>query len=138
MTLDGTDFMIYDVKPFDSSWYSHKFKGAGMRYEIGLSINTGDIVWFGGGYKAGHFNDLSMARSDFVSYLWKDKKVLGDKGYNDSRYFIYLKYETSNITKATLKSIMTWHKNINARVNIFDCMRQLFRHGWENITFVLT
>ncbi len=38
MTLDGTDFRIWEPKhqsfPYDKGYYAHKFKKAGLRYEI--------------------------------------------------------------------------------------------------------
>lgn len=48
VSLDGTDFRIqepYHPDGIDPSYYSHKFKAAGLRYEVGLNIRTGDIVW---------------------------------------------------------------------------------------------
>ena len=37
---DGTDFSIYEPSPFQQIWYSHKFKGPGIRYEVGVTIET--------------------------------------------------------------------------------------------------
>ncbi len=51
-SLDGTDFKCTEKEDFPENrrWYSHKFNGPGLRYEIALSIKTGDIVWaYGGG-----------------------------------------------------------------------------------------
>ena len=40
----GTDFeMIYEPSRFDRKWFSHKFHGPGLRYEVGLSIFTGEV-----------------------------------------------------------------------------------------------
>ena len=30
---------------FTKFWFSHKFKGLGLHYEVGLSIRMGMIVW---------------------------------------------------------------------------------------------
>lgn len=43
MPVDGTDFRIEEPKPFSSGWYSHKFNGPGVRYEVGLAIQRGYI-----------------------------------------------------------------------------------------------
>ena len=37
-SVDGTDFRIQDPVPFSEKWYSYKFKGPGLRYEVGLSV----------------------------------------------------------------------------------------------------
>ena len=46
VTLDGTDFSTYDEKPFDKNWYSFKLNRAGIRYEVGICIQTAYIVFF--------------------------------------------------------------------------------------------
>ena len=36
ISLDGTDFRIPEPTVFDPKWFSHKFNGPGLRYEIAL------------------------------------------------------------------------------------------------------
>lgn len=48
VSVDGTDFRIYERHPFWSGWFSHKFKGPGVRYEVAVCIKTGDVVWING------------------------------------------------------------------------------------------
>ena len=43
ISVDGTDCRIYEPEPFDTKWYSHKFNGPGLRYEIGVCIVSGNI-----------------------------------------------------------------------------------------------
>lgn len=129
VSLDGTDFSIYDKKPFDSKWYSFKLNRAGIRYEVGICIATGFIVWFFGGYKAGKFNDLQLAREEFTSMLLPGEKAIADKGYNDSRYFVNPR--TLFLNRRQMKNIMARHENVNQRIKSFQCMRQMFRHGWK-------
>ena len=44
ISVDGTDFKIKEPTPFSPMWCSHKFKGAGLHYEVGVCILTGEIV----------------------------------------------------------------------------------------------
>ena len=88
VSLDGTDFSIYDQKPFDKKWFSFKLNRAGIRYEVGICISSGEIVWFNGGYKAGFYNDLELARLEFTSELLPGKRAVADKGYSDARFFV--------------------------------------------------
>jgi len=69
VSIDGTDFRIMEQKEFDRKWYSHKFQGPGLRYEIGLCIRTGFIVWVYGGRPCGQCSDLKLARDAFVGQL---------------------------------------------------------------------
>jgi hypothetical protein len=39
--VDGTDFRINEPTDFSTKWFSHKFKGPGLRYEVAISIKGG-------------------------------------------------------------------------------------------------
>jgi hypothetical protein len=57
VSVDGVDCRIPDVKKWDpvkkkmvmnKKLFSHKFKGAGLRFEVGICLLTSDIVWIHG------------------------------------------------------------------------------------------
>ena len=81
VSIYGTDCMITERKPYSKRYFSYKFNGPGLKYEIGLSIKTGRIVWVNGGIPCGLANDLSLARSKFVKKLLPGEKAIADKGY---------------------------------------------------------
>ena len=64
ISVDGTDFHIYEPTPFNRKWYSHKFKGPGVRYEIRRCIQTGDIVWVNGPFPCGAYPDRKIATQE--------------------------------------------------------------------------
>jgi len=78
VTLDGTDFRIYEQTPFDPKWKSHKFNGPGVRYEVGVCMQTGWIVWINGPYPAGRWTDLNICRDAICCELDADEKFLAD------------------------------------------------------------
>ena len=86
ISVDGTDCKITERRPFNSKYFSFKFKGPGLKYEIGLAIETGRIVWVNGGIPC-RTHDLTLARSKLVKKLLPDEKIIADGGYRDSRYF---------------------------------------------------
>ena len=88
VSLDGTDFPILEPTEFDPKWFSRKFRGPGIRYEIGLCIRTGNIVWAHGGYPCGEWPDLRLARDAFINHLEIGEKAVADKGYRDNNYFV--------------------------------------------------
>jgi len=83
VTIDGTDFRIFEQMPFDSKWFSQKFKGPGLRYEVGVCIQTGWIVWINGPFPAGNWTDLNIAHHGVNYRLDCGKKYLADGGYHD-------------------------------------------------------
>ena len=82
ITVDGTDFRIKEPSPFSPSWYSHKFEGPGVRYEIGICITTGWIVWINGPYRCGTWPDLSIARDCLHEALDNGERYIADGGYS--------------------------------------------------------
>jgi len=79
--VDGTDFRIQQQVPFWKGWFSHKFKGPGLRYEVGLSIQTGYICWINGPFAPGAWNDLQIFRLKLKTLLPPGEKVETDDGY---------------------------------------------------------
>ena len=83
VSVDGTDFAIQEPSPFSPKWFSHKFKGAGVRYEVAICIQTGEPVWINGPFPCGSWNDLRIARSALVDALDPGEYYLADGGYRD-------------------------------------------------------
>ena len=125
VSLDGVDFPINETYPFDKKLYSHKLNGPGIRYDVGICIRTGNIVYWSGGDKAGKYDDLSLARRGICRLLNPGEKVLADKGYRDARYFVY----PTNIRgdNSLLKKISARHENINARLTCWGVLRNRYR-----------
>lgn len=47
-SVHGTNCRIAILTRFYSKWFSHRFKGTGLRYEIGISYHDRNIVWLHG------------------------------------------------------------------------------------------
>jgi hypothetical protein len=122
VSLDGTDFPILEPTEFDPKRFSHKFGGHGLRYEIGLCITTGNIVWAHGAYPCGEWPDLRLARDAFINHLEIGEKALADKGYRDNNYFVN---PNGNQMK---KKILARHETVNKRVKQLYSMKNVFRH----------
>ena len=64
-----TDCMIQKPIPFNAKWYSHKFNGAGLRYEVEVSIEGGNIIWVHGPFPFGKYSDLRIFRLQMKTSL---------------------------------------------------------------------
>ena len=85
-SVDSNDFRINDPSPFNSKWYSHKFKGPGLRYEICISL-SGHIVWTNGPFPYGKYSHLKIFRRSLRGGLEKDEKIIADGTYKDKNVF---------------------------------------------------
>lgn len=52
ISIDGMDCMVNEPWPFQKKWYSEKFNGPGVKYEVGISIAQGEIIWINGPFVA--------------------------------------------------------------------------------------
>jgi len=81
VAVDGTDFRIFNWKPFWTGWFSHKFEGPGLRYDVAVSIKGGKVVWINGPFPAGKWPDISIFREALIHMLDVGEKAIADKGY---------------------------------------------------------
>ncbi|KAL7565604.1 hypothetical protein ACA910_018966 [Epithemia clementina (nom. ined.)] len=80
-SLDGTDYRIEDPMPFDPKWYSHKFKAAGLQYEVGICIETCWIVWVNGPFPCGEWPDVNIAQLALHGMLDNNEMYVADGVY---------------------------------------------------------
>jgi hypothetical protein len=135
MTVDGTDCKIYEPAPFDRKWYSHKFKGPGLRYEVGVCIQTGMIVWKNGPYPCGTWPDLKIARNRLLPKLPPNEKVLADGGYADGGVFCETPTGHRNDDQTMKQEARARHETINSRLKQFGVLSGTWRnarnhHSW--------
>lgn len=127
-TVDGTDFRIQQPHPFSKTWYSHKFRGPGLRYEVAVCIQTGDIVWINGPFKPGVWNDLMIFRRNLKARLGPGEKVETDAGYYDD---VKVRTDSNIVSQAdgrAKQNARSRHENVNRRLSQFSCLQQTFRH----------
>ncbi len=126
-SLDGVDFPIEEPTPFSPKWFSHKFRGPGIRYEIGLNIRNGGMVWTHGGYPCGQYPDLTLAREAYTSSVNPGELTVADNGYNDAIYFI----QKTARNFQNHGTIMARHETVNKRIKQFKILKHRYRHGLE-------
>ena len=83
MMVDGMDFHIQELAPFDPKWYSHKFNRPGLHYEIGVCIKTRWIVWVNRPFPPREWPDWKITRLAINHQLHDHESYVGDEGYYD-------------------------------------------------------
>lgn len=132
--MDGTDFKIRQPTKFWKGWYSHKFNSAGLRYEVGIAIQSGDIVWVSGPFPPGKFPDLKIFRLGLKSILEAaGERAEADDGYKGEPMTIelpqegcfYPDFEEQRLIKSKVRSR---HETVNGHLKNFGCLSQRYRH----------
>jgi hypothetical protein len=131
VSVDGTDFEINEPTPFSTDYWSHKFNGPGLRYEIALNIMTGDIVWVNGPFPCGANPDLVIFRRDLMHKLEPWERVEADQGYiaecpQHVKTHIPLQAEQERDMRALA---LARHEHVNGRLKNFAALRDKFHHN---------
>jgi len=129
VTVDGIDFEINEPGPFHKRWYSHKSNGPGLRYEIGICIQTGWIVWRNGPFACGDWADLSIARYAITERLGRGEKYLADGGYRSQDGNAETPTYLDNPDQKMKQDIHARHEAINGMVKRFEALNRTFRHS---------
>lgn len=136
ITVDGTDFRF---SPPNNGltparhWYSHKFKASAVRYEVGIGIQTGNIVWLSGPWPAGAYADLTIFRTGGLKekLLEFGERAEADLGYRGEPETIELPLSGHVSTHAAKARSRLRHETCNRRFKQWACLDQRFRHSFE-------
>ncbi|XP_037047178.1 uncharacterized protein LOC119081971 [Bradysia coprophila] len=131
-SLDSIDLKIRDQNPSSPKWYSHKLKAPGLRYEIGISIQTGHIVWKNTGYPCGDSSETALARESYTLCVEPGEKTFAKKSYRNEQFFIL----PNPNNKTEHERIMARHLELTQRLKRFASLKQPFRHDLEKHTTV--
>ena len=132
ISVDGTDFRIYQPAPFSKAWFSYKFRGPGLRYEVALSIATGEIVWTKGPFAPGIWNDIAIFNA-FLRVMLEALKegALADGGYNGVPCITVeapLDGEPEYLKKMKQR-VRSRQETVNRRLKQFNVLHRIFRHS---------
>lgn len=129
ITNDGTDFRVAE---HGKRWYSFKFKKSGLRYEVGLCILTGEIVWICGPYECGKWNDISIFRNALMTELGPNERVEADDGYigEHPRHIKCPKgFANQEQTLFMQQRVRNRQETVNKRFKNWGILKQVYRHA---------
>ena len=127
ITIDGTD-MNCEMR-FDKRFYSLKFNKGGVRYEVGVCIRTGHIVWLNGPFRCGQ-PDITNARQAVVDALEDGEKAEADLGYRGEGSKINTPCEFGPKELEQMKAnARARHETVNRRLKHFGVLSHRYRHN---------
>jgi len=133
MSIDGTDFRIPQQgkakqgNPFGS----HKYNGkSALRYELGVDIMTGFLVWIQGPYPAGAWNDIKIFNHCLAHFLEPGERVEADNGYQGHPDKIKCPKNAYNPPEnlGMQGRVRSRHETLNGRLKNWGILQQIFRH----------
>lgn len=128
MSVDCVDCAVKEPYPFDKGIFSEKLNGPGYKYEIGICIATGDIVWVNGPFKAGK-NDSTIFKEDgLMDALCEDECVEVDAGYKGSDKFKNPNISQCRTDRKQKSRVRARHEVANSRLKLFEVLNSIFRH----------
>jgi hypothetical protein len=113
VTVDCTDMATQETYPFDEDLWSYKLNGPGYRYEIGVCIATGFIVWLNGPYKPRPWVDITIFRHRMMWALNNGEWIVGDGGYRDGFQFVIPKRAGAQWLQEMTSMATARHETIN-------------------------
>ena len=129
ISVDGTDCPIHEPRPFSRTWFSQKFKGPGVKYEVAIDVLTGDCVWISGPHKASK-SDIKIFREDgLMAMIPEGRLAIADKAYRGEPGKVsYPNHLDKDAVRELKKRIRARHETFNWRLKNFDVLHQVFRH----------
>lgn len=131
VSIDGTDFKIQEPQHWSPAWYSHKFKGPGVRYEVALAIRTGHMVWINGPFPCGDYSDTTIFRLGLAKYLDIGERVEADKGYRADDPSLAKTPDSlwsDPLLSDMQAGVRARHETVNKRLKQFNILKQEYRH----------
>ena len=130
--MDGTDFRRREPFPFcygvNSKWFTHKFKSAGFRYEVGTNIKIGNICWFNGPFPCVMMNDLRIFRLKLKTLLRPEEKVLADRGYRGDSKILTEDDAKNKKHRRAIALISARHETVNRRLKQWNSLNEVWRN----------
>jgi len=131
-TLDSFDSPIDEPSPFWKGWFSKKHGGAGLRYEVCVSLRGGDIVWFSGPWACGANAEITTFRRGLKQCLDEGECVESDRGLRGEACIKTPSTANRNAAaRSQANTSRARQESAIGRIKIWRCMKIQFRHGIE-------
>ena len=111
---------------------SHKFAGkCALRYELGVDIIDGNLVWLEVPFPAGKFTDIPIFWHTRIHHLNPLARVVADDGYVwEASWKVKCPWTRidSPDNRAMQSNVRSRHETLNGRFKFWEILKQPFRH----------
>lgn len=121
---------MHPTKSKDKSYYSHKFKQAGLSYELGIAAYENNLVWVNGPFKASRHDITIFRRCGLKDKIPEGHRVIADNGYQGEKLVVSTPNAHDPHALRKFKSrARARHESFNGKLKKFRCLDERFRHG---------
>ena len=132
-SINGTDCRIPQQGPAvkGNPFSSHKFNGkCALRYELGVDIVEGNLVWIEGPYPEGKYSDITIF-CNFLQHfliLLSAPRLMTDTG--EALYHVKCPKCAANPKENRRMQglVRARHETLNGRFKAWEILKQLYRH----------
>ena len=123
MTIDGTDFRI------QQKGVAKKGKSA-LRYELGIDILKGNLIWVEGPYPASAWLDIKTFLNCLAGPLLPGKRVEADNGYVGRADKVKCPNNNCNPPEnlGMQSAARSRHETFNGRLKNWGILEKVYRH----------
>jgi len=110
---------------------SHKYVGkSALRYDLGVDILAGNLVWIQGPYSAGKYTDITIFNKVLRNFLEPGERVEADKGYRGHPDKIKCQGNVANLAEnwEMQGRVRARHEMLNRRLKNWGILSQVFRY----------
>ena len=135
ISVDGVHCPIWEPTHLtlskNTKFYSHKFKGPALDYEIGISLYENKVVWVNYPFKASK-HDITIFRSALKAKIPKGKLVIADLGYRGEKKIIAVPNSHDVAEVRDFKGrARARQESFNKKIKNYKVLSEKFRHGVE-------
>lgn len=136
ISYDGVHFAIEERQTEkyskDKSFYSHKFKTAGLTYEIACNLHEDEIVWSNGPFPAGTSDETIFKMEGGLEEQIPDGKLgIADHGYRRCKKTSCSRSLDSEEVQEFKARAKARQESLHIRLKRYDILKQVFRHSIE-------
>lgn len=135
ISVDGVHCPIWEPQhptlSKNTKFYSHKFKGPALDYEIRISLYENKVVWVNGPFKASK-HDITIFRSALKAKIPKGKLAIADLGYRGEKKIIAVPNSHDIAEVRDFKGrARARQESFNKKIKNYKVLTDKFRHGIE-------
>jgi hypothetical protein len=142
-SVDGVNCRIQEVrKDPGSKWFDYKSNGAGVGYELGIAIRSGNLIWIQGPFTAsthdvtklrgGEKDEPLLANPSPTALTDKvegGQRFVGDSGHRGEPKKVSITRPGDSVEMKRFKArVKSRHETFNGRIKSFLVLAMPFRH----------